>query len=67
MNYIFETNHELVGGFAKWPSCSPDPLHTFMGLCALSLISYQHLKPIHPALVITQEAYDHLKELHKSW
>ena len=66
-NYIFETNHEVVGGFAKWPSCHPDPLHTFMGLSALSLINFEGLKSIHPALVITQESYEHLMNLHKKW
>ena len=67
MNYLFETNHEVVGGFSKWPSCSPDPLHTFMALCALSLIDHNGLKKIHPALVITQDAYNHLLKLHKNF
>lgn len=56
-----------MGGFAKWPSCTPDPLHTFMGLCALSLVEYNSLKKIHPALVITMDAYEHLIEIHKKW
>ena len=67
VNYIFECNDPLVGGFSKWPSCTPDPLHTFMGLCALSLVNYSSLKQIHPALIITQETYEHLKNLHRKW
>lgn len=66
-NYIFETNNETIGGFAKWPSCHPDPLHTFLGLSALSLINFDDLKSIHPALVITQDSYNHLMNLHKKW
>ena len=43
VNYIFETYNDLTGGFAKWPNCSPDPLHTYMGLCGLSLVNYPFL------------------------
>lgn len=67
INYIFETYNQITGGFAKWPDCHPDPLHTFMGLCGLSLVDYPGLQPIHPSLVITQRAYNHLKNLHLSW
>lgn len=67
INYIFETNHQTVGGFAKWPAISPDPLHTFMGLSALSLIGYDGIKSIHPALAISLDSFNHLLSLHKKW
>ena len=67
VNYIFETYNEITGGFSKWPACSSDPLHTFMALCGLSLLDYVQLKPIHPALVISQRAHSHLKNLHRTW
>jgi geranylgeranyl transferase type-1 subunit beta len=67
INYVFETYHELIGGFSKWPNCNPDPLHTFMGLCGLSLVEYPRLKPINSALVITQRAHEFLKSLHCKW
>ncbi len=67
VNYVFETYHDIVGGFAKWPNCNPDPLHTFMGLCGLSLVNYPELQPIHSALVITEKAHVFLKTLHSKW
>jgi len=67
IEYLFDTYSPIVGGFAKWPDCSPDPLHTFMGVCALSLIDFSNLKPMHPALVISIGAHEHLKQLHASW
>jgi geranylgeranyl transferase type-1 subunit beta len=57
----------IILSFAKWPDCYPDPLHTYMGLCGLSLVHYPSLEPIHPALVITARAHEHLKTLHKTW
>lgn len=67
INYVFETYHELIGGFSKWPNCNPDPLHTFMGLCGLSLVDYPRLQPIHSALVISQRAHEFVKSLHCKW
>lgn len=67
IEYLFDTYDSIVGGFAKWPSCHPDPLHTFMGVCALSLIGFSDLKPVHPALVLSMRAHEHLKQLHASW
>ncbi len=64
---LFDLNSILFDSFAKWPSCIPDPLHTFMGICALSLIDYGSLKPIHPALVISMDAFEHMKTLHDKW
>lgn len=67
VNYIFETFDDITGGFSKWPGFSPDPLHTFMGICALSLVNFSNFKKIHPALVISQEAYENLKKIHQKW
>ncbi len=67
MNYVFETYHDIIGGFAKWPNCTPDPLHTFMALCGLSLVNYPNLQQIQSALVISDKAYAHLKLLHLKW
>jgi geranylgeranyl transferase type-1 subunit beta len=67
INYIFETYNEITGGFAKWPDCSADPLHTFMGICGLSLVGYPTLETIHPALVISEKAFKHLQSLHAKW
>jgi geranylgeranyl transferase type-1 subunit beta len=67
VNYMFDTFNSITGGFSKWPDCTPDPLHTFMALCGLSLVEYPQLESIHPALIITQRAFNHLKNIHKKW
>lgn len=43
---------------------STDPMHTYLGLCGLSLNGEAGLSPIHPALNISQRAADWLHELH---
>ncbi|CAF0826764.1 unnamed protein product [Brachionus calyciflorus] len=67
INYIFETYNYVTGGFAKWPDCNPDPLHTYMGICGLSLVDYPSFEKIHPAMAISQRAFNHLKNLHQKW
>ena len=37
--YVLQTQDDIVGGFSKWPDASPDPLHSYLGLGGLSLIS----------------------------
>ena len=41
-----------------------DALHTYFGLCGLSLMQEPGLRTIHAALNITQRAADHLHKLH---
>jgi geranylgeranyl transferase type-1 subunit beta len=67
INYVFETYNPITGGFAKWPDCNADPLHTYMAICGLSLVDYPWYLKIHPALVISMKAYEHLKKLHSTW
>lgn len=67
VNYIFDTYNQITGGFAKWPDCHADPLHSFLACCGLSLVNYPTYQPIHPALVISMKAYEHMKKLHASW
>ncbi len=49
--------------------CSPmfctDPLHTYLGLCGLSLNGEEGLRHIHPALNISQRAEEWLKKTAK--
>ncbi|XP_064390160.1 geranylgeranyl transferase type-1 subunit beta-like [Halichondria panicea] len=62
--YILSTQCSITGGFSKWPECHPDPLHTYLGLCGLSLNGEKGVCPIHAALNISQRAADWLKTLH---
>ncbi|RXN28610.1 geranylgeranyl transferase type-1 subunit beta [Labeo rohita] len=66
-NYILSTQDRLVGGFAKWPDSHPDPLHTYFGICGLSLIGEADLRKVHPALNISMRAFECLRQLHGSW
>lgn len=49
------------------PSRLPDPLHAYLGLCGLSLIGEPSLRKVHPALNITQRAFQHLQQLQQTW
>ncbi|XP_056148047.1 geranylgeranyl transferase type-1 subunit beta [Lampris incognitus] len=66
-NYILSTQDRLVGGFAKWPDSHPDPLHAYFGLCSLSLLGEPSLRKVHPALNVTQRAFQYLQQLHQTW
>ncbi|XP_065104113.1 geranylgeranyl transferase type-1 subunit beta isoform X1 [Paramisgurnus dabryanus] len=66
-NYILSTQDRLVGGFAKWPDSHPDPLHTYFGICGLSLLGEEDLRKVHPALNISDRAFDSLRRLHTIW
>ncbi|XP_070543035.1 geranylgeranyl transferase type-1 subunit beta-like [Ptychodera flava] len=65
--YILSTQDETTGGFSKWPDCHPDALHSYFGICGLSLMEEPGLQPIHPALNISQRAAEHLQCIHNSW
>ena len=65
--FILSTQSSLTGGLSKYPDHTPDPLHTYLGLCGLSLIGEPGLNPIFSALNMTQRAYDHLCNLHRQW
>lgn len=50
------------GGFGKWPDIYSDVLHSYMGICGLSLASYPNIAPLHPALDISLESSKRIKE-----
>lgn len=54
-SYVLSTQQD-IGGLAKWPDHHPDPLHSHLGLCGLSLLGQAGLAPIYPALGITMSA-----------
>lgn len=62
--YVLSTQGEFTGGFAKQPDTHPDPLHSYLGLCGLSLGGDPNLQPVFPSLNITQRAYKWLETLH---
>lgn len=44
-----------------------DPLHTYFGICGLSLMGEGDLRRVHPALNISERAFDSLQRLHGVW
>ncbi|CAM9419958.1 geranylgeranyl transferase type-1 subunit beta [Lampetra fluviatilis] len=65
--YILSTQDNLVGGFAKWPDSHPDALHSYFGVCGLSLLGEAGLEELHPALNMTTRAFGHIVMLHRRW
>ncbi|XP_076465459.1 geranylgeranyl transferase type-1 subunit beta-like [Babylonia areolata] len=66
-SFILSTSSPVIGGFAKSPDDSCDPLHTYLGLCGLSLLGEPGLAALHPALNISQRAFQHLERLQQPW
>lgn len=67
IEWILSNQNPLTGGIGKCDNDLCDPLHTFMGLAGLSLVSYDKLMPIIPELTMTKEALNHLRRLHEMW
>ncbi|KAL8610793.1 hypothetical protein ACOMHN_016776 [Nucella lapillus] len=66
-SFVLSTQSIITGGLAKWPDTSPDPLHTYLGLCGLALMGEPGLATVDPALNISQRAADHLTNVQKLW
>lgn len=47
---------QRVGGFSKYPGGHPDILHSFYGVCGLSLAGVPGLKPVYGSLGICLDA-----------
>lgn len=62
-DFILNNANLLTGGFSKNMESIPDPMHTCLSLCGLSLIGEETLNPINPALNITIRAANFLKHL----
>jgi len=67
IDFVLSTQEVLVGGFSKWPGLNPDPLHTYTGISGLSLLGDFGLKPVDPALNITNTAVNNMNSIHKIW
>ncbi|KZC05390.1 PREDICTED: geranylgeranyl transferase type-1 subunit beta [Dufourea novaeangliae] len=65
--FVLTTQNGIIGGFAKFAKCQPDPHHTYLGLCGLSLAGETGLSIVNAALNITDRAYKHLLKLHDVW
>lgn len=60
-DFLYATQRERTGGFAKTESAPrPDPLHAYYGVCGLSLIEEEGVKPLHATLGCSQEVWKRL-------
>lgn len=66
-SYVFATQDKIMGGFSKWVSHYPDPLHTYMVLVGLSLMNYPELNEVEPMLNMTKRSVNLLKNLQINW
>ncbi|KAI9032831.1 terpenoid cyclases/protein prenyltransferase alpha-alpha toroid [Phycomyces nitens] len=55
------TTQSRFGGFGKEPDAYPDVMHSYMGIAALSLLKEPGIKPIDPALNVSIELVEKLK------
>ncbi|VVC32128.1 Terpenoid cyclases/protein prenyltransferase alpha-alpha toroid,PFTB repeat [Cinara cedri] len=62
-NFVLNNANQLTGGFSKNMDSIPDPMHTCLSLCGLSLIGDDNLNPINPALNITVRAANYLRHI----
>ncbi|KAG0679983.1 hypothetical protein C6P40_004962 [Pichia californica] len=61
LNFLLnKTQNKTLGGFNKTtdPDELPDPLHSYLGLCALSLLNHPDLESLNTELVIPQSSYE---------
>lgn len=65
-NWLLSVQDYITGGFGKWTSTSPDPLHSYMALAGMALMDEPDIQPLHAALNISQRAVDHLHKLQSS-
>ncbi|XP_012281712.1 geranylgeranyl transferase type-1 subunit beta isoform X2 [Orussus abietinus] len=65
--FLLDTQDTSTGGFSKFKFAEPDPMHTYLGLCGLSLIGEPGLQEMYAALNISQRAYAQLRDIHKRW
>ncbi|GAB1599929.1 geranylgeranyl transferase type-1 subunit beta-like [Argonauta hians] len=63
--YMMDTQKDTTGGFAKWPNQPPDLLHSYFGVCGMSLMGEKSTKEMDPALNLSRRASQHLAHLHK--
>lgn len=54
---LTNTQNSLLGGFGKTPGIIPDPLHSYLGVCALSIFGQPGLGKVVPELCISEKAF----------
>ncbi|KJH51402.1 prenyltransferase and squalene oxidase repeat-containing domain protein [Dictyocaulus viviparus] len=64
-SFLLVAQNEQLGGFCKVPemSESPDLLHTYFSVAALSLLHEPGVSPINASLNVSRHVYEHIRRL----
>lgn len=62
-----KTQHEVLGGFGKFPGDLPDLYHSYLGLAALSLAGSDQLKPLDGGMCLSVAARQRLPKIWEAW
>lgn len=61
---VMSTQDSMIGGFSKCAGAHPDPLHSYLGLCALAIGNEEGLEPVNTALNLSERAVAWLRTIH---
>ncbi|XP_067929662.1 geranylgeranyl transferase type-1 subunit beta-like isoform X2 [Watersipora subatra] len=65
-DWLLSVQDYMTGGFSKWTTTSPDPLHSYLGLAGLALMHEEGVQSHFSPLNISQRAANHLHNLQNS-
>jgi len=63
VEFTLSTQDDVIGGFGKHPDVMPDVLHAYMSISGLAILGRPPLRPVDPALNISQAATTHWRSL----
>ena len=63
--FVMSTEGSVTGGFGKSPDAHPDPMHSYLGLCGLSIGGEADLIPLFSALNISKRTKEWLTKIHE--
>lgn len=58
VDFLLKQQHPIVGGFVKTQGSMPDPLHSCLGLAALSLFGHTQLEPLDASFCLPVSAVE---------
>lgn len=64
---LAKTQHDILGGFGKFPGDLPDLYHSHLGLAALSLAGCDQVKALDGGMCLSKEARGRLPALWEAW
>ncbi|KAK5133091.1 hypothetical protein LTR08_008201 [Meristemomyces frigidus] len=62
-----KTQHDVLGGFGKFPGDLPDLYHSYLGLAALSLAGSHQVKALDAGMCLSKNARRRLPKMWEAW